>query len=366
MKHLYWFLVPAAIWMVACIKDAPLNPEADILSFAYPAPLVRADADVENTRIVVYPNGNVDLLVEMYSLSLTPGATCEEIRKPEASDTLFFIKVCSENRENTKLYAIIQVPDTFPEVFTFEDWVPSGNEYLYENPMERTYLWSSSNIGAALAFHDKQMSAEEYPVSKTLPGTFGNTTTAAQLITIEGPGDIFGRDIPCLSASVYLGKFDPLKAMINPLLSTQFGVPFHWGKPKRLQGRFHYTEGGKVLGNNPEIRDSCDIYAVLFKPGESKETLFLNGENIGNSPRRVARAGMRSGSTHDTEMIPFDIPFLYHDDDPVYLPFDGDDLKNNKYKITIVCASGYMGDYYQGRKGSCLIVDDIRIVYEQQ
>jgi hypothetical protein len=374
MNRIYLSLILAPLLMASCIKDAPLNPEADILSFTYLKQDMRTEApDIYNSHVIVYPNAGVDLTALPYSISVTPGATYEEIKKPELSDTLFFIRVRSESKENTKLYAIIQVPDTFPDVFQFENWVKYTEFFMYENPKEGAYQWFSSNNGAALAFGNPGRAASDYPVTKAT-GLGCDGSTAVRLSTMKGPGRIAatGTVVPCLSGSVYLGGFSALSALISPLSAIKFGVPFRKGKPARLTGYYKYTEGSTpfIVDENTEDanrRDSCDIYAVLFRTGNPGDAQFLDGKTVGTSLQRIARAGLpveQRWNTQGSGLVPFDVPFVYFNKADGYPDFCETDMQKNKYKITIVCASSYRGDYYQGRLGCTLLVDDIRIVCE--
>jgi hypothetical protein len=373
MNRIYLSLILAPLLMASCIKDAPLNPEADILSFTYPKQYMRTESpEIYNRHVVVYPNAGVDLTTLQYSISVTPGATYKEVRNPEVNDTLFFIHVNSENKENTKPYAIIQVPDTFPDIFRFENWVKYAEAFMYENPKDESYQWFSSNNGAALAFGNPSKVASDYPVSKA-DGLGHNGSTAVRLSTMEGPGTIeaVGTTISCLSGSIFLGGFSALSALRDPLSSTKFGVPFRMGKPLSLRGYYKYTEGSSPFivdknTMNASRRDSCDIYAVLFRTGNPGDAQFLDGNTIGTSLQRIARAGLPNEQrwvTSGNDLVPFDVPFVYFNEtDSRYPAFNEADLKDNKYKITIVCASSYKGDYYQGRLGSTLLVDDIQVI----
>jgi hypothetical protein len=373
MKLIYSSLILAPLLMVACIKDEPLNAEADILTFTYPKQDMRTESpEIYNDYVVVYPNAGTDLTKIKYNLSVTPGATHEEIPNRSANDTLFFIQVRSENKENAKLYAITQVPDTFPDVFTFERWIKYTDAYLYENPKDGAYQWFSSNNGAALAYRNFGMPAQEYPVTKAI-GAGHDGSTAVKLLTKKGPGNIYGNiSVPCLAGSFFLGGFSPLSALQDPLSSTKFGVPFRKGKPLRLQGYYHYKAGSDSFivdeTTTSEAPDSCSIYAVLFQAGANAPFQFLDGNTIGTSLQRIARAELpnhQRGSMPGNDLVEFSTDFVYlNEQDNRYPAFSEVDLKNNQYKITIVCSSSYRGDYYQGRPGSCLIVDDIRVVCE--
>jgi hypothetical protein len=269
--------------------------------------------------------------------------------------------VTSESKQYTKVYAVAQV-ESFPEKFDFETWVRPTAGFLYENPRQGALQWYSSNNGAAIAWSSLSKPAEDYLVRRTnIAGS-----TAAELRTMTGPGNIAGGIvyIPCLAGSIYLGGFNALTGLTNPLKSTSFGVPFNSGKPTRLTGYYMYKEGTEDYINPDGSRDKtkkdhCDIYAVLFKTTDQVQ--FLYGDNIGNSPQIIARAEINEVDIRTGSWIFFELDFDY---DSYPVPFSWDELKRNVYKLTIVCSSSSKGQFYEGRPGNTLIVDDLSLYYD--
>jgi hypothetical protein len=180
-----------------------------------------------------------------------------------------------------------------------------------------------------------------------------------------GPGNIMGIiDIPCLSGSLYLGGFDPLTGLSNPLRSTRFGVPFNDGKPVKLTGYYIYKDGtGDYIHPDGKLsakKDTCSIYAVLFKT--DNQVKFLYGDNIATSPNVIARAEIKPEDIRQTnEFTYFEIDFDYVS---YHVPFSWTELNNDEYKITIVFASSHRGQYYEGRLGNTLIIDRVELVYD--
>ena len=364
MKKFYLFFSILPVLFTSCIQEAPLNPEADILTFYFPDGSQRIkNVEIYNSYIVAYPKKDVSLQDSVFNLTVTPNATWERINKYPVNDTLFYIKVTSEDGVHSKLYSVIRVED-FPEIFDFENWVKFSSGYLYENPKQSTYQWYSSNNGTAIVWLTPDKPADEYLVRKTDIRVSGNR--AAELRTMAGPGKIInGTNIPCLAGSLYLGGFDVLTGLTDPLKSTKFGVPFNSGKPVKLTGRYIWQEGTEDFINtdgtrSPGRRDTCAIYAVIYKMDD--EVQYLYGDNIATSPNIIARAEVKpSELIQGNTFVPFEVYFDYAS---YTTPFIPEELENNEYKITIVFSSSNRGDYYEGRPGSRLVIDDVKLHYE--
>ncbi len=369
MRKLYFFIFIIPL-LASCIQDAPQNPEADILTFAFPSDSVRiptSQKDIYNTYIVSYPKEGVNLssLANTPVLTVTPGATWKRIDKGMVNDTLFYIEVIAEDKSYSKIYAITQVA-AFPDHFTFDTWVKYSPYYLYENPKDQSFQWFSSNNGAATAFGSSTKPASDYPVRKTsgLSGGF-----VVELQTMKGPGKVGGgiRYIPCLAGSLYLGGFNILNALRDPLTSTLFGAPFDRGKPLMLHGYYQYIRGeGPFITGTSEANyhedysreDQCDIYAILFETNNNMQ--FLDGNTVSQQSYWVAKAQIPNRSyTEGTDFQEFNVPFVYYKD------FDWNKLISNRYKMAVVFTSATRGAYYEGRVGNRLIVDNVNITYEE-
>jgi hypothetical protein len=307
--------------------------------------------------------------IDNIEIEVSQGATFQKIPYPSGKDTVFLIEVTSESKQYTKRYAVIE--SYFQFIFDFENWVKFNSVYSYENPKEENLQWFSSNNGAAIAWNSASKPAEDYLIRKNSHAYTGNI--AAELRTMVGPGKILGglQNIPCLSGSLYLGGFNALTGLSNPLRSTTFGVPFNDGKPTKLTGYYIYQEGtedyiipDKTVTSgyitDPLRRDTCDIYAVLFKTDKSVQ--YLYGDNVGTSPNIIAKAQIRPEDIRtDGDFHHFEINFDY---DSYTVPFSWEELKNDEYKITIVFASSHRGQYYEGRPGNTLIVDQVELHYD--
>ncbi|GHV49113.1 hypothetical protein FACS1894181_07060 [Bacteroidia bacterium] len=361
-KHIF-FSVYILTFFASCIKEEALNPEADILDFSFTEGCLRAkEVEIGNDYIIVYPKKDVNLRDSAIThIALSEGAVYKKIENPYNNDTLFFLDVTSQSKEYTKRYSVVE--SFFPSVFDFENWVKPAVGFLYENPKEGSLQWFSSNNGAAIAWNQPSRPAVDYLIRQTTQSVSGNT--AVELRTMAGPGNIMGMmNIPCLAGSLYLGGFDPLTGLSNPLHSTRFGVPFNDGKPVKLTGYYIYKDGtGDYINPDGKFstkKDTCSIYAVLFKT--DSRVKFLYGDNIGTSPNVIARAELKPEDIRQANNFTyFEIDFDYNS---YGVPFSWKELDNDEYKITIVFASSHRGQFYEGRPDNTLIIDKVELVLE--
>lgn len=365
-------LIGLVVLFNACITDAPLNSEADILAFSFPDNAIISEAEISNNYIVNHPliiitsTDTVTAQLESmpFDIKVTPGASWERIDRTQVNDTLFAIKVTSENKRYNKIYSILQMRN-FTSSYSFENWTVPSLRFQFENPKEGDTQWYSSNNGVAIAWSSASKAADEYPVRKTTESTDGNY--GAEIRTMVGPGSVGGgvNFIPCISGSLYLGGFNVISGISKPLQSTLFGIPFNAGKPSRLTGYYKYREGTDEYINgdgttDPAKKDYCDIYAVLFKVDSNVK--YLYGDNIDTSDRIIAKARLpRESIVQGDEFIRFNLPFDY---DSYAVPFIEEELRNNEYKITMVFTSSSRGAFYEGRPGSRLVIDDIKLIYD--
>ena len=346
----------------SCIKDEAPNPEADILVFTFPKDYLRTkEVEIYNDFVVTYPRANVNLREAPFRIEVSEGAIWKRVEHTEESEILFYISVTSESGEYSKVYPIRQV-ENLPDLFTFDNWETPSKSYQYENPKEGSLQWYSSNNGAAIAWNSPGKTANEYLIRRYKYGD----NTAVELRTMVGPGAIAGgiNFIPCLSGSLYMGGFNALTGLTDPLRSTLFGVPYSNGRPVKLSGEYIFKEGTADYINSDGTtdknkKDICAIYAILYKTDDDVQ--FLYGDNIATSPNLIARAEINPGDfVQQAEFIPFEIEFDYAS---YRTPFSWDELLNDEYKLAIVCASSNRGQHYEGCPGNTLIVDNLKVHY---
>ena len=333
--------------MVSCIREAPLNPEADIEEFTIDEQFLssRTIIDQANSKILIY------LKPEAYQNGVTPTLTlCAGATVSPASGTKInfsspvYYTVQSESGENKKTYEI-DVVEIGTWTFNFETWTTNSTNN-YEYPLDNNIqIWSSGNPGAALAGVPSQPDA--YPTKSTMNGL--NGTKAAEMRTIPGTTLSEFLGIKIIPGSFFLGDFNSSMALINPLAATEFGQPY-FELPDKFTGYYTYTPGATFQDQSgnpvPGETDKFSLYAVLYN-GPTR----LNGSNINTSDQVIARAIIPNNATPST-FTRFEVPFTYI---PGKVP-------GNNLMVAIVASSSYQGDQYRGAIGSKLTVDSLRII----
>ncbi len=349
----------------SCIQDEPLNPEADILTFALPADVALTAATFNQEHISVVVRRAADLTALVPAISVTEGAsivpamgTASDFTRPVT------YTVTAADGIHSRAYTV-QAVTYSPYLFSFENWVRLDANYAYETPVEhdpegnRMVFWDSSNKG--IAIYQQYPEPSLYPIHSTTQAAGGKL--AAEMSTRKGPGSILGIiNIPIVAGSLFTGVLNPVYALKDPLLATQFGQPCD-EKPLRFRGYYMYKAGmgdyidpkGNVL---PGVKDTCAIYSVFFRV--DKDTQLLDGTNVLNHPNIVAVAmlsGQERAGTVGDGLVRFDVPFVYTSTDPV-------DFEKNRYKLAVIFSSSYYGDRYEGVPGSRLVVDEVEVLTE--
>lgn len=331
----------------SCIRESPLNPEADIEEFIIAEQYLSSSTiiDQANSKILIYlkpeayQNGVIPTLKLSRGATVTPAAGT----KINFKDAVVFT-VTSESGENVKTYEV-DVVEIGVWTFNFETWTTNSTNN-YEYPLDNNIqLWSSGNPGAALAGVPSQPDA--YPTRSTINGL--NGTKAAEMRTIPGTTLSEFLGIKIIPGSFFLGDFNSNQALINPLAATEFGQPY-FELPAKFTGYYMYTPGNTFQDQNGipinGENDKFSLYAVLFN-GPTR----LNGSNINTSDQVIARADLPNNNAPST-FTRFEVPFTYI---PGRVP-------GNNLMVAIVASSSYQGDKYRGAIGSKLTVDSLRII----
>lgn len=348
MKRSIYVLMVVLLALQACIKNAPMNPEADIEAFIVDSNKLVANTiiDQTNQKILLYlqPSAYADGIMPV--LQLSEGASVSPASGQLISfDQSVTYTVTSQTGNNKKQYEVVVVT-IGSWAFNFEHWLQNdANKYEYPIEDDGTQLWSSGNPGVALSGVVKTPAA--YPTHATTQGY--NNTMAAEMETIAGTTLSTAIGVRLFAGSIFLGNFNTSNALANPLAATEFGQPYV-GKPARFTGYYQYTPGadfqdkdGNILSG---VTDQCDIYAILYNGPDR-----LDGTNIKTSDKIVAKALLQDGS-EKALLTRFDIPFEYVDGAVI-----GDHLM-----LAIVASSSADGGSYRGAIGSKLIVDSLRII----
>ena len=381
MKRLFFLLPLAALSLNSCIKSEPLNPEADILEFKLPdefAPFLMG-VKVTNTEINVFVKKSAEINAVKPTIEITPGASIYPLSGEERNfeETLQYT-VTSPNGENQKEYNVNFISN-IPLEYDFERWKENiepltRRKYDYAYEFVKTgekdgeelgkdiTIWDSGNPGIAI------YSRPPYPTAKAvLPEDVFAGDYSARMETLKGPGNILNQMyIPIVAGSLFIGNFK--LEMNEPLNSPKFGVPFFNIMPKRFEGHFKYKEGsGDYIDKDgkpvPNASDSCSIYSVLYEFTGNENIKWdgmLTGVDILDSKKIVARAWVpRVTGTPANEFVYFNVPFEY--------PYGEDyiDFENKKYYFTVVFSSSFRGDYYEGKVGSTLVVDNVKVLADE-
>lgn len=339
-----------AFFQQGCIKDAPLNPEADIEAVEVDPSLLTGNVFIDQINRTITLNLTADAFDKGIApvLTLSTGASVT----PASGTKIVFEKdkairytVTSASGKNTKTYTI-KVVNVGNWGFDFENW-QSHPTSAYEYPVENDniQIWSSGNPGVALSGIPAQRDA--YPTRSTTAGYMG--TKAAELVTIKGTtlSEIVG--IKLFAGSLFLGDFNASQALLNPLAATEFGQPYV-GLPDRFTGYYTYSSGAEYMNRDgvvqPGVKDKCSIYAVLYNGPER-----LNATNIMTSDKVIARAELSDGSEKGS-FTRFDIPFTYRQGATI----------GSSLMLAIVASSSADGGEYKGAIGSKLVVDSLRVI----
>lgn len=357
---------------VSCIKDEPMNAEADILSCN-----LIDDKDIlitqGDTIKKVYSNeDHIGILVQSGrdlkqrapQFTLTPGATIspESGSKHDFSDNkVVEYVVTSEDRQWSRRYFVSYNSLELPEHFSFDYYTldRSGKyQVVYEmvDDVEVMSWWGSGNPGFSMA---SGVGPEGYPTVIVEDGYEG---TGLQLTTRSAGS--FGAMVgmPIAPGNLFLGSFNVGMALKEPLKATCFGVPFE-KVPKEIKGWYKFKPGEVLTdGNNNEIEgvDDFNIYAMFYEnTDENGNQVMLDGTNSSSSPYLVLYAEIEDGKATN-KWLPFSIKFEQKNGKTI----DPERLAKYGYNFSLVFSSSRRGDVFQGAVGSTLCVDEVSIICE--
>lgn len=240
--------------------------------------------------------------------------------------------------------------------YDFETWAtPEGAMYPeVVNPEG----WATCNDAVALIKNLGILGGitytGEYPVRQTTDAHSGSTAAMLESVDTQG-GNIFGQTIPKVTAgSMFLGTFNALAAMADPMATTEFGILYD-KKPVKVSGYYKYTPGAEFYNAAGELqadqKDAYAISAVLYEVENEDET--LDGSTIYTSDKIVAMASFSSGETV-AEYTPFELNLEYVKD------YDA----SKTYKFAVIFSASADGAAYNAAVGSTLYIDDVTIENE--
>lgn len=368
LNLIVWLLIPLPL--TSCIKDEPLNAEADILDFRLEKDILLREPIITNNSIRLYVNAwESDLTQLAPYFEITEGATIEP-----ASGT-------PRDFTTPQTYTVTSQDGRYKKTYTVEfAYVNFASDYHFENVKFHTYQdsfnptapakklfhifydrlgdgkefeWSSGNAGFMIL--NQNAPAENYPTSQAEDGYIGK---CAKLVT-RSTG-ILGANMgsPLAAGNLFWGNFSI--NMLDMPKSTRFGIPFD-KTPIRLSGYYKYKAGERYTNKwNVEQegkKDIFDIYAVMYEVTD--EVPYLDGTNIKTHANIVMMAQVDNRKETDT-WTPFMTEFKLLEGKQL----NPKKLAEGKYNLALVLSSSEGGAYFNGAVGSTLYVDEINLYYE--
>lgn len=341
----------------SCIKDAPLNPEADIETFTLAPNQVTSDVFIDQTKSQI----RLYLTDEAYQKGIAPviKVSAGGHVSPASGDSIKFNgsslnEYLVTSATGTKRKYTVEVIQTGVWKFGFERWdtvSASGASWKYVNPLsdDGRNIWASGNIGIAIT---GVTDINDFPLHVTTDAKDGKY--AAVMETKPGNAISAWMGIHLFAGSMFVGNFVTDYLLENPLKCTQFGQFYGGIVPKSFTGDYKYQPGAQFIDKDakpvPGQIDECSIYAVLYTGIER-----LDATNILTSDRVVATAVLADG-TAKADWTHFDIPFVAVPGKNV--------LPGQSLMLAIIASSSKEGDHYRGAVGSKLILDNVEIVHQ--
>lgn len=364
------FALTSSFITTSCIKNEAPNIEADILS-----------ADIENSKELLKHEPKTNELNIRFDLKNPPkdykfaptfkiskGATIE----PKSGTLLDFSEpkeytVTSQDKSNKKVYSISFIYNSKEKnFFSFENIEEVTQKqpfhqffHFIDTKGTKQHDWASGNLGYNLLLGiglanelNQGVTPEIFPTSQTAEGYKGK---AAKLVTKTTGSLGKGFGAPLAAGNIFLGTFE---INFNPLLTTKFGIPYHFKTaPKAVKGFFKYKAGEKFEKNKESNRskDTWNAYAILFE--KAAKDNFLTGANTFNDPRIVSIAKLPENQAVESDSWkPFEMNFQ----NVASKSFDA----NKEYYYTIVFSSSAEGNIFNGALESTLFIDEVELITE--
>lgn len=370
----------------SCIREEALNTEADIESVTLQGnvmnrPAVFGDAITTTDGGFLYPitlyvSEDTDVTQLAPILTLTEGATVT----PASGTVLDFTTpkdylVTSQDGQWQRHYRITVTTSGISSQnthYSFENVRLGGGgkfHIFYETDQygAESWAWASGNPGFALTDAN-----EDDPLNfPTYQGDNGYQGKCLTLVTRRtgSLGELV--NMPIASGNLFIGTFDVLNALNNPLTSTLFGTQFEY-VPIRLSGYYKYKAGETFyeldrtaddkLRPVPGLKDQCNIYGIFYESTEERPILDATDALAEDNEQVISTAVVNQEDVQETdEWTYFEIPFVTREGKTV----DPDKLAAGRYCLAIVFASSIRGDYFEGAPGSTLCIDEVELSYEE-
>lgn len=390
MKRYLPYALAALTLLSSCIQDELPEAECDITAvdatwLSENQSLLKGEPAVTNNTVVFTVRTGTDRSRLAPRFTLTPGARITAVVDGRETDANGIERDFNSPQTYTlhsadgKWHKDYRVAFNYPlaiKHLTFDHYDLKDGKYHQwfeldpedlENP--RRDYWDSGNSGFAIT--GVAQSYEDYPTIATDDAVSGK---AIRLRTCDTGA--FGARVkmPIAAGNLFIGRFVTANAVARPRRATTFGLPeVVGGRPLRLEGWYKYTAGEKMTDasgtERPELKDTADIYAVLYElprkagtdAGEAAvyEASPLNGDDVLSSDRivllaRIDKPGEPQEWTHFAE------PFRPMNGKT----FDYERLRQGGYALAVVLTSSRQGAYFVGAIGSTLYADELNIVWE--
>lgn len=343
------------------------SSEAKILSFVF-------DQEVSAANAVVLEQPVVDETAKTIKFAVSADATSDDLSKlmptievsEKATVTPASGAVQDFSNGKTVTYTVTAENGTkvtytasvYGNVtsYDFENWSYDTSMYPEENQIYMANGWASCNNAVALIKYMGAWSGitytGEYPIRPSDDAFTGEKAALLESVDTQG-GNIFGQKVPKVTAaSIFLGSFNAMAAISDPMATTSFGIMYD-KQPLKVTGYYKYTPGTEFYNANGELQegvtDKCAMSAVLYEVSSEDET--LDGSNIYTSDKIVAKAVFTSDKTIDT-YTPFELNLEYAK------AYDS----SKKYKFAIIFSASADGASYNAAVGSKLLIDNVSVV----
>ncbi len=335
------------------------SSEALITSFTFDASnsanaaVFGTTLDQDNRTISVTVQDGGDLTALVPTIEVSAGATVSP-----ASGTAIDL-----SNGQSVIYTVVAEDGTASEYtvsvsgraayfYDFETW-EAGTMY---NDILNPAGWATCNDAVALIKNMGPMLGHpeyngEYPVRPTENGVTGKGAIIESVYTAKG--NLMGQTIPAVtSGTIFLGTFNAMAAMQNPMATTEFGILFE-DKPLTVTGWLKYTPGEDFYdenGNTIDKQDLGTVNAVLYEVSSEDET--LNGSNIYTSEKIYATGSFETAGAADFTQFTVNMEYV-KDYDP-----------SKTYKLAVIFAASKEGNAYRAASGSIMVVDNVAIICE--
>lgn len=343
------------------------SSEAKILSFVF-------DQEVSAANAVVLEQPVVDETAKTIKFAVSADATSDDLSKlmptievsEKATVTPASGAVQDFSNGKTVTYTVTAENGTkvtytasvYGNVtsYDFENWSYDTSMYPEKNQIYMANGWASCNNAVALIKYTGALGGitytGEYPIRPSDDAFTGEKAVLLESVDTQG-GNIFGQKVPKVTAaSIFLGSFNAMAAISDPMATTSFGIMYD-KQPLKVTGYYKYTPGTEFYNANGELQegvtDKCAMSAVLYEVSSEDET--LNGSNIYTSDKIVAKAVFTSDKSVDT-YTPFELNLEYAK------AYDS----SKKYKFAIIFSASADGASYNAAVGSKLLIDNVSVV----